>query len=47
MDKVSLHQGICEELNKIYESKNKDYGDSFAKTRKKHGNSAILIRLED
>jgi hypothetical protein len=47
MDKAYMHSEICKELNNIYQAKNKDYGDSFAKTRKKHGNSAILIRLED
>lgn len=45
-DKVVRHGQICEYLNQMYEAKNKDYGDSFVKTRKKYAN-AILIRLED
>jgi hypothetical protein len=46
-NKVEIHSNICQDLNDIYLAKNRDYGDSFAKTRRKHGNSAILIRLED
>jgi hypothetical protein len=46
-EKTDIHKEICGELNKIYEAKNKDYGDSFAKLRKEYGNPAILIRLED
>jgi hypothetical protein len=34
MTKVELHEAICEKLNKIYEQKNTDYNDSFAKARK-------------
>lgn len=47
MNKVSVHMDKCTELNRIYEAKNKDYGDSFAKLRKEYGSPAILIRLED
>lgn len=38
---------ICNELAEILESKNKKYGDSFAKTYKEYGNVSICIRLED
>ena len=27
--KVEIHAGLCRQLNKIYEQKNHDYGDSF------------------
>jgi len=46
MNKIEYHKGICNELNKIYEAKNSDYGDSFSILRKKYPN-AILIRLTD
>ena len=29
--KVEIHAGLCRQLNKIYEQKNHDYGDSFEK----------------
>jgi hypothetical protein len=47
MDKSYNHSEICKKLNNIYQMKNKDYGDSFAKLRREYGNPAILIRLED
>lgn len=31
-DKVLRHKAICDELNKLYEKKNHDYGDSFHQT---------------
>ncbi len=46
MNKVEKHLDICEVLNKAYESKNSDYGDSFSILRKEFPN-AILIRLGD
>lgn len=30
--KVEHHARICEEINKLYERKNHDYGDSFHQT---------------
>lgn len=47
MNKIQIHKQICEELNKMYEEKNKRYGDSFAKVRKELGNTVILVRLMD
>lgn len=44
--KVEMHRGICEELNIIYEAKNNDYGDSFAKVRNHFPNS-VLVRIAD
>jgi len=46
LEKIEKHKSICEKLNKLYEKKNHDYGDSFSTLRKKH-NNAILIRLSD
>jgi len=46
LDKVSIHKKICENLNKIYEAKNHDYGDSFARVRAQYPQS-INIRLWD
>lgn len=46
MDKVQVHAQICEKLNKIYEAKNHDYGDSFARVRAQYPQS-INIRLWD
>lgn len=46
MDKVQIHADVCSKLNKIYEAKNHDYGDSFAKVREQYPQS-INIRLWD
>lgn len=46
VSKVELHSGICDTLNDIYERKNHDYGDSFAKLRNELPN-AILVRIYD
>ncbi len=45
-ENVRVHAEICEKLHRTYEAKNADYGDSFARVRKKYPN-AILIRLND
>ena len=44
--KVETHIKICESMSNLYERKNHDYGDSFAKMRKEFDN-AILIRIYD
>ncbi|MFT9498266.1 nucleotide modification associated domain-containing protein [Anaerosolibacter sp.] len=46
-NKVERHQRICESLNKLYELKNRKYGDSFSKTYKEYGPSMLCIRLDD
>lgn len=46
-EKVLRHRAICEELNKIYEAKNHDYGDSFHKTWLEEGPAMARIRLTD
>lgn len=47
MNKVDLHKDICSELNRIYEQKNHDYGDSFHETWKEEGFAMARIRLSD
>lgn len=32
LSKVQRHAEICKEINKLYEQKNHDYGDSFHQT---------------
>lgn len=45
--KTKKHKLICEKLNKLYETKNEDYGDSFGKSYKEYGLTMPCIRLED
>lgn len=45
-NKIEKHKELCLGLNKTYERKNNDYGDSFAKLRQEFPN-AILVRLAD
>ena len=47
MNKVEYHAKICDEMNKLYERKNKDYGDSFSKSFEEYGLTMPCIRLED
>ena len=47
INKVDMHFDICQELNKIYEQKNHDYGDSFHETWKEEGFAMARIRLSD
>ena len=42
-----MHKKICEELNKIYEKKNHDYGNSFGETFKKLGVISAVTRISD
>ena len=46
MDKVAFHKSICQKMTEMYEAKNADYGDSFAKLRNEYP-TAICIRLQD
>lgn len=43
----SQHQSICQELTKLYEKKNADYGDSFHETYLQEGMAMARIRLGD
>ncbi len=45
--KTKLHARICDDLNKLYERKNHDYGDSFCKSFAEYGMAMPCIRLED
>ena len=45
--KIEKHMNVCRELNKIYEAKNNDYGDSFHKSFLEYGIVMPCIRLED
>ena len=47
MNKVEMHRNICEGLTALYERKNHDYGDSFAKSYREYGMTMPCIRLED
>lgn len=46
-DNVSRHQAVCNELNALYEKKNKDYGDSFHTSFIEEGLAMARIRLSD
>ena len=45
--KIDRHEKICKDLNNLYKSKNKDYGDSFGITFKEEGLAMSRIRLSD
>lgn len=45
--KVARHKEIVDGLNKLYEAKNADYGDSVHDTYMKYGLTSFLVRLED
>jgi hypothetical protein len=47
MDKIRMHKELCEELNKTYEKKNSDYGDSFGQTFDKLGIISAVTRISD
>lgn len=44
---VEEHKRICEELNNLYERKNRDYGDSFHTSYLEEGMAMARIRLGD
>lgn len=46
-DLVAKHKEICEKLNKIYEKKNHDYGDSFGETYNELGIISYITRMND
>lgn len=45
--KVQRHKELCKQLNKIYEAKSNDYGDSFGQTYKQLGITSALVRISD
>ena len=42
-----MHREICELLNKTYEAKNSDYGNSYSKSFEEFGPIMCAIRLDD
>jgi hypothetical protein len=47
MTKLEKHASICNELNCIYEIKNKSYGDAFGKTFQELGIISAVTRMTD
>ena len=47
MDRIKMHKELCEELNKTYEKKNHDYGNSFGETFDKLGIISAVTRITD
>lgn len=45
--KVDRHKDLCTKLNKLYEYKNRDYGDSFHLTFLEEGMAMPRIRMTD
>lgn len=45
--KALKHAEICGRLNRLYQKKNHDYGDAFAKAFKKSGLNQTVMRLTD
>ena len=44
---METHRKITEEMTKLYEKKNNDYGDSVSDTYNKFGIDAYLVRMYD
>ena len=38
MEKVQIHQKLCEGMHELYKKKNADYGDSFSQMRRRYPN---------
>ena len=47
MDKVAYMKQVTSEMVTMYETKNSDYGDSFAKTWSAYGAMSFFIRAAD
>lgn len=47
MSKIDKHADLCNQIHKIYASKNHDYGDSFGKSIEEFGPIAGVVRMED
>lgn len=45
--KIERHKELCIGLNRLYETKNRDYGDSFHATFLEEGMAMARIRLSD
>ena len=38
MDKIAIHKQLCDNMHRLYQKKNADYGDSFAQMRWRYPN---------
>ena len=47
MTNLERHKQVCYELNRLYDKKNRDYGDSFHESWKDYGITMATIRLGD
>lgn len=47
LTRLERHKQLCEELHKLYEKKNHDYGDSFHISFAEEGMAMPRIRLSD
>lgn len=47
MNKYKRHELICHKLNDLYQRKNSDYGDAFARSFNTFGLTMSAIRLQD
>lgn len=47
MTNLERHKQVCYELNRLYDKKNRDYGDSFHESWKDYGITMAAIRLGD
>ena len=47
LTRLERHKQLCEELHKLYEKKNHDYGDSFHISFVEEGMAMPRIRLSD
>lgn len=47
MTNTERHKQVCYELNRLYDKKNRDYGDSFHETFAEEGLAMSRIRLTD
>ena len=47
LTRLERHKQLCEELHKLYEKKNHDYGDSFHISFEEEGMAMPRIRLSD
>lgn len=47
MTDTERHKQVCYELNRIYDKKNRDYGDSFSMSYKDYGLIVAAIRIGD
>lgn len=47
MNGVERHKRLCDVLNRTYDKKNHDYGDSFSRTYKELGIISAVTRITD